>query len=235
MKKTLFLLNKKSNAFGSSKYSAMNNTILDKNIANCIQKFSSSPRVADSKEKFSLFGKKLIGRALEFEFGEKKELTTVNNNKIKKSVKRKHSQRICSNQSTLSFCPDFTSTPNVKVPKTSTPVKQYEVASYTRPSRTKCYLNSTFKEGINISLVFFGTKTNRYCEKLKKTSTEQVKLVKYYKATKQVTCTNLREYNFYYTEKKFEQLKYKLIKRNFKKSVKVKRLTSTNQNENYES
>ncbi|CAF0951309.1 unnamed protein product [Brachionus calyciflorus] len=201
-----------------------------------------SPKI--KREKFSIFGKRLIGRALEFD-----------DKKIATSTKIEQDFRISKkSKKEITFCPDFTSTPTYKIPKTSTPVKIANSIQCSKKSKDcRCYCNSTFKEGIDVSLAIFGdryTKKQYYFHDRLYHKVKTIKKTTYvtrerqvYHRSKEVVVQNknnyivktkpwdqtqnnllkFNTYDFYYTEKNFKEFKLKLIKKSLK-NKKLKRL-----------
>ncbi|RNA10421.1 hypothetical protein BpHYR1_041544 [Brachionus plicatilis] len=134
----------------------MNNAILNRR--------PKDPEVVSPMIRKENCTKKLIGRTLEFDINEQKVVTST---VIEK--KCDYAEKSVS----FSFSPDFTSTPTYKIQKTSTPKSNELMIKNEKKiqrknkckDRCKCYCNSTFKEDVNVSLVFFGTKFDRYDKK----------------------------------------------------------------------
>lgn len=228
----------------------MNTTTLNRKILNEVY---LSPKTTSSKDKLSLFGKKLFGRVLEFDFSDKK---IFNSTEIKQSSIIAQKTRKVQAHKPISFYPDFTSTPTYDIPKTSTPTKSKQVVKQTKLTR-----NSTFKDGIKVPFSLFASKVHhhganvftqdRVYKKVKTVQTTKniyISKVKeeyyHHESQKRTTCAcdhnlvssvkqstraknnaKLTDLNLYYSEKKFQELKCKLIRRNLWKSKQVKRLS----------
>lgn len=197
--------------------------------------------------------KKLIGRSLEFDINEHRVATST--------VIEKKNSNLMEKSNFFTFTPDFTSTPTYKIQKTSTPkstvlmtksVKKMFKKSTKCKNRCKCYCNSTFKEDVNVSMVFFGTKTDRKDKKTLLFSDRfyhKVKTVKkttyitrlreeYYQNFNRYSNFDLKEFHrskdkqtnikfktcdLYYSEENLQQVKLKFLKK-YLKNKKTKRL-----------
>lgn len=175
--------------------STMNNVILSRGVKDSD---FFSPMIRNKN-----LNKKLTGRTLEFDLNKHKVVTST--------VIEKKSFDSVENSNSFTFLPDFTSTPTHKIQKTSTPKSGKKMSKRNKClDRCNCYCNSTFKEDVDVSMVFFGTKLDRHEKKNYLVKDKFYRKIKTVKKTTYITRMKEEYYQNFYLENSNKYTRFNL-------------------------